>query len=178
MADRTDVALAEFTALRQEIDSRSTTQQNLFVLQLTSAGALFGFALSGPSRTLLLLIIPFSTYLLCTRSLVQITAIAVIGEYIRDELEPAIEGLAWERYWRQLPHPFPFARWAHPNLLLFAGVSSLALLWTMPSIIGHRHAVDAAGLAVVWLLGAVVTIYVAHLTWTSATKVFAPRPRA
>jgi hypothetical protein len=172
-----DGALAEFSALKQEIASRSAVQHNLFALQLTSAGTLFGFALSASSRTLLLLIVPVSSYLLCTRSIVQITSIAVIGEYIRDELEPKIEGLGWEVYWRRLPYPFPFKRWTHPNLLLFAGASALALIWTATPILARPLSPSTVGLAMMWIMDVALTVYLAYLTWISATQGLGPFPR-
>jgi hypothetical protein len=39
-----DGALAEFAALRQEILNRSTAQQNVLALQLSTSGALFALA--------------------------------------------------------------------------------------------------------------------------------------
>jgi hypothetical protein len=54
--------LAEFAALRQEIERRNIVQHALFALQLTSAGAIFSFALSDESRARFLLIVPISTY--------------------------------------------------------------------------------------------------------------------
>ena len=53
-----DGPLAEFTALRQEIERRNVVQHGLFALQLTSAGAIFSFALSGSGRSGFLLNCP------------------------------------------------------------------------------------------------------------------------
>lgn len=39
--------LAEFAALRQELEGLSGTYQNTFALQLSAAGAIFSFALTG-----------------------------------------------------------------------------------------------------------------------------------
>jgi hypothetical protein len=39
--------LAEFVALRTEIERRATIQWHVLALQITIAGAVFGFALSG-----------------------------------------------------------------------------------------------------------------------------------
>jgi hypothetical protein len=51
-----DGPLAEFVALRQEIERRNLVQHGLFVLQLTSAGAILSFALSGTGHSGFLLI--------------------------------------------------------------------------------------------------------------------------
>jgi hypothetical protein len=64
-------ALAEFAALRQEIAGRSSAQQNILALQLTTSGALFGFALAKSGRAGLLLIVPVVSYLLLTRYLMR-----------------------------------------------------------------------------------------------------------
>jgi hypothetical protein len=177
MATSADGQLAEYAALRQEIETRSTAQQNLFSLQLTAAGALFGFALSGPGRAVLVLIVPLSSYLLFARYLVHSTAIAVIGEYLRDHLEPQLVGDGWERYWRRQPRRLPFARWTHPNLLLFPGVSGLALAWSAPAVLGRWPDSAAVGLGLSWLAGLAVTVYSGYLVWTSGTRVFGPRYR-
>lgn len=47
-------ALAEFTALRQEIQQRAQMQHQLLSLQLTLSGAVIGFSLSDSGRTLFL----------------------------------------------------------------------------------------------------------------------------
>jgi hypothetical protein len=172
VASELDGPVAEFNALRQEIQSRSATQQNIFALQVTTAGALFGFALSGPNRTLLLLILPVSSYLLFARYLIHSTAIAIIGEYIRDTLtERLTDGLGWEQYWQGQPYRLPLARWVHPNLILFSGVSVLALIWTAPAVLYGGLSVRAVGIAVIWLLGSAVAGYTLFLTWTSAIDV-------
>jgi hypothetical protein len=170
-----DEVLAEFAALRQEIEARSESHQNIFVFQLTTAGALFGFALSDPARILLLLIVPMSSYLLLTRSVVQVTSIAVIGEYIRDEIEPKAPGLGWERYWRRVPYFFPFVRWAHPNIVLFCGTPALALAWTAYHLVRQPPTVGTLLLILTWCLDAAVTAYGVRVTWRSATRPFGPR---
>ena len=178
MPDRLDGPLAEFAALRREIDRRAVAQQQIFVLQVLTASALFVIAFWHVSWAPWLLIVPFSTCLLCTASVAQVAAIATIVEYIRDELEPMIEGLGWERYRQQVPYPFPFPRSSHPNLLLFGGVPGLALVLALkPLLIDEPH-VPAPGYVAAWLVGAMVTIYSAHLAWTSATGAYVPRPRA
>ncbi|MFG2044424.1 hypothetical protein [Dactylosporangium sp. NPDC048998] len=177
MPDRLDGPLAEFAALRREIDRRAVAQQQIFVLQVLTAGALFVIAFWHVSWAPWLLIIPFSSCLLCTASVAQIAAIATIVGYIRDELEPTIEGLGWERYRQQVPYPFTFPRLSHPNLLLFGGVPGLALVLALkPVLIDER--LPAPGYVAAWLVGVLVAIYGAYLAWISATGRFFPRSRA
>ena len=45
-----EAALVEFTALRGEILGQQAHQHTLLALQLTIAGAIYSFALSGPGR--------------------------------------------------------------------------------------------------------------------------------
>jgi hypothetical protein len=92
--------LAEFTALRAEIDRRSASQWTVVTVQIGIAGAVFGFALSGRHRELLLLVIPFATYMTLARYVSQMVHLKLIGRYIRTELSPRVPGgLGWEE-WR------------------------------------------------------------------------------
>lgn len=93
-----EIRLAEFTALRQEIERRSQIQFNLFVLQLTASGAVFSFALArSAGRSPFLLIIPISTFMLCAEYVDQIYGQRIVAKYIREEL--AVPGeLQWESW--------------------------------------------------------------------------------
>ncbi|MER7007668.1 hypothetical protein ABT297_32135 [Dactylosporangium sp. NPDC000555] len=175
MPDRLDGRLAEFAALRREIDRRAAAQQQIFILQVLTAGALFVIAFWHASWAPWLLIVPFSSCLLCTASVAQVGAIATIVEYIRDELEPTIEGLGWERYRQQVPYPFPFPRASHPNLLLFGGVPALALVLALKPLFIDEPQAPAPGFLAAWLVGVMVTIYGVYLAATSATGSFVPR---
>lgn len=63
----TQAMLAEYTALRAEIDRRTDIQWRVVALQLASAGAIASVALSGTANLALLLLIPASSYLLGCR---------------------------------------------------------------------------------------------------------------
>jgi len=92
--------LAEFAALRSEIDRRAASQWTAVALQIGIAGAVFGFALSGRHRELLLLVIPIATYTTLARYSSQMVFLKLIGRYIRTELSPRVPGgLGWEE-WR------------------------------------------------------------------------------
>ena len=75
-----ECVLAEFTALRQEVERRRSLQHNLFVLQLTFSAAVFSFALADQKRVLLLLIVPVVTYMLCGRFVSQHYGILHAGQ--------------------------------------------------------------------------------------------------
>src|SRR3569623_2109612 len=61
------VALAEFSALRAEIERRAGVQWNVFALQVTTAGAISSVALSRATNAALLLLIPLSSYMFGSR---------------------------------------------------------------------------------------------------------------
>ncbi|MGH3657492.1 MAG: hypothetical protein ACRDUA_12605 [Micromonosporaceae bacterium] len=56
--------LAEFAAMRQAIESCIERMTKLHLFQLSTAGAIFAFVMSGKGRAGLLLIVPVSSYLL------------------------------------------------------------------------------------------------------------------
>jgi hypothetical protein len=92
--------LAEFVALRTEIERRATIQWHVLALQITIAGAVFGFALSGGRREVLLLVIPVTTYMTFGRYITHAVFVTLISRYIHIELSPRVPGgLRWEE-WR------------------------------------------------------------------------------
>jgi hypothetical protein len=96
--------VAEFNALRQEIERRSQIQLNLFVLQLTASGAIFSFALARSGGSPFLLIIPISTFMLCAEYVDQIYGQRIVGHYIMEKL--AVPGeLQWESWLQQNYRP-------------------------------------------------------------------------
>jgi len=92
--------LAEFGALRQEIERRSNIQHNIFVLQLTSSGVIFSFALARSGEgSPFLLVIPIISFLLCAEYVDQIYGQRIAGEYIKDQLAKNVPGgLGWESW--------------------------------------------------------------------------------
>lgn len=128
--DESSGPLAEFAALRTEIERRATTQWHVLALQIGIAGAVFGFALSGQRREVLLLVIPIATYMTFGRYITQVAFIHLIGQYIRTDLSHRVPGgLRWEE-WRLTHFPAPevgvFAK-AHFSGVVFPGVSTLGL---------------------------------------------------
>jgi hypothetical protein len=163
--------LAEFVALRQEIERRSTIQHQLLTLQLTLSGAVFGFSLSDRSRLVFLLVLPISTYMLLGRLASQHAGIAVIGTYIREVLNPKVPGgLEWENWIIDQRQPtLPVVGWLEPLLVNFPGVACLALAWVAPRLffdsswdIGFLQRV---GLIMVWFLGLALLLVSVRLLW-------------
>jgi len=152
-----DGPLAEFAALREEIQERVRAQQQLLTLQLTLAGTVFGFALSQHGVTALLLIVPFSSYLLCGRLVAQHFGTIRVAQYVREELSARVPGgLRWEewleRQQKRRPHLLGLEL---PLLLTFVGASLLALAWTAGYVYAGAGVgmLPRLGLIVVWLAG-------------------------
>jgi hypothetical protein len=164
--------LAEFVALRQEIERRSMVQHGLFVLQLTSAGAIFSFAISGAGHSGFLLIIPISTYMLCARYVEQQYGTQRAAIYIKDELSNRISGgLGWEAW--QVQHT-KFVRGSiirriNALIIMFPTVGAAALVWTTTSALGRHIRLDGserAGLDAVWILGLIAVVMSIQMIWS------------
>ncbi len=161
MAERDyDGALAEFSSLRTEIDSRSKYQQQILVLQLTLTSAIFGLGLSKPVPLGILLIVPLSSYLLCGRYIGQRTAIRWASRYITEKLSPRVPGgLGWSRWTSENRRPERLVDWYLPLIICFPGASLLALGWTVRLVFvpGHRSGWATTGLVMVWISGLLAT---------------------
>jgi hypothetical protein len=93
------IMLAEYAALRTEVDRRATVQWNVLALQLTSAGVIASLAISRASDIALLLVIPLSSYMLGSRYILHDFHLKLISRYIRDSLSGRLGGhLAWENW--------------------------------------------------------------------------------
>jgi hypothetical protein len=164
--------LAEFTALRQEIVDLSARRQTILLYQMTSAGALFSFSLSGKNRTLFLLIIPIITYLCYARYVMMRDDVSRIARYIQEELSPRTpEGLNWGS-WNRVRHKFDFASTPlPPTFIAFPGVSTLALAATVTALLGKFRAGDVGqgtALSAVWIIGAALTAFIAYRVWVNS----------
>jgi len=163
------IMLAEYTALRTEMDRRATIQWNVLALQLTSTGVIASLALSHASQLALLLVIPLSSYMLGSRYVLHDFHLKLISRYIRDSLSGRLGGhLPWEGWKisqiasdtgpRGLLSP---TAWnvLHPTRLAFEGVAWLALLTAaLAAAYTWRDKAPAWGLilgfALLWILGA------------------------
>lgn len=171
--DDTEGALAEFTALRAEVVHALSVQQSIFALQLTSAGAIFTFALASPSRIRMLLILPFTSYALCARYSSAHFGTLVVGRYIKDVLSPRVPGgLLWEDWHARQPRPIRFIGWISPNFVTFIGPGVVALIWTFSSTF-----LKTAGLATMTRIGFAL-LWAAALAVTGMSIVVAWRMTA
>lgn len=154
--------LAEFSALRQEIQERVKAQQQMLSLQLTVSAAIFGFAISRPGMTALLLIMPFTSYLLCGRLVAQHFGTLRVAEYITGELNDRVPGgLGWEEWLRRRQPRGPhFLGSTLPLLLTFVATSVFALGWTIGYVFlrGGVETAPRIGLVVVWSFGVAAAV--------------------
>jgi hypothetical protein len=132
------IMLAEYSALRTEMDRRAAIQWNVLALQVTSAGVIASLAISHASEIALLLVIPLSSYMLGSRYILHDFHLKLISRYIRDSLSGRLQGhLAWDS-WKmsQMASGVGPRGWLtptawnllHPTRLAFEGVAWLALL--------------------------------------------------
>jgi hypothetical protein len=163
--------LAEYSALRAEIEGRITLQWNVVALQITSAGAIYSLAVSAVSSLVLLLIIPLSSFMLGSRYILHDFHIKLIEQYIRDSLSPRLSGgLEWEQWKKENFSDVKDRRWfyatgwnvTHPTRLAFEGVAALALIvsaacgmYSWQTV--RSHGALAFGIVLLWTLGAAVT---------------------
>jgi hypothetical protein len=123
--------LAEFTALRAEVERRATGQWNVLALQIAIAGAVFGFALSAPRREILLLVVPIASYMTCGRYIIHARGLRLISIYIRESLSDRVPGgLLWEQWRQGNVTRFPIGHFgvAHFTGVVFPGISLLAIV--------------------------------------------------
>jgi hypothetical protein len=165
------VMLAEYGALRAEVDRRANVQWNVLALQITSTGVIAGLAISHVSDIALLLVIPLSSYLLGSRYILHDYRIKLISRYIRDSLSRRLGGhLAWEI--SQIAPDVRPRRWLtpagwnllRPTRLAFEGVASLALLTAaLAAAYAWWDKVPGWGLvlgfAMLWSLGLLATYF-------------------
>lgn len=152
--------LAEFAALRDEIQERVRAQQQLMSLQLTGSAAVFGFALTQSGKAILLLIVPISSYLLCGRLVAQHFGTLRVAKYITEELSEQVPGgLRWEQWLRREPTTPHFFGSTLPLLLTFVGTGALSLAWTARNVwVETAGSAPRLGLGVLWLLGLTATV--------------------
>jgi hypothetical protein len=168
------VMLAEYSALRAEVDRRANVQWNVLALQISSAGVIASLAISRVADIALLLVIPLSSYMLGSRYILHDYHIKLISRYIRDSLSGRLQGhLAWES-WKvsQMAPDVQPRRWLtatgwnllHPTRLAFEGVAWLALV-AAAFAVGYAWRDKAPewvlilGFALLWTLGALATYF-------------------
>jgi hypothetical protein len=149
------VLLAEFSALRNEMLQKLSNSWTIFVFQLTTAGVVFSFSLTGTSRAGFLLIIPIVSYILASQYLRNLHGIRELATYIRNELSPRVPGgLKWEEWHMKRPNDRSIYVVLSPASVAFPGVSFIALALVLPYIVSSKH-VSSADRWMLWLLWAI-----------------------
>jgi hypothetical protein len=170
--DSRAVILVEFSALRSEILQRMATRWNMFALQLTAAGVIFSFALANASHTGFLLILPITTYALTGRYVANRLGAQNIARYIREVLDPKVNGqLHWETWCEKLQPRARALTLLNPNFLAFPGVAVIALVWVAPYVWEgpDTSAGKRAVIVIIWFLGVAVTGLSFQLIWHLAS---------
>lgn len=151
--------LAEYSALRQELTARLSFMHQIMGFQLTITGTIAAISLSAADRSSLLLILPWSSYLLCGRYISQEHGVDRILEYTRRHLSKAIPGaVGWEQWIIDNPRQLTKLGWFIPLTVAFPGASIFALAWTAQTVI-HANLVSIRGLMLLlfWLSGLTLT---------------------
>jgi hypothetical protein len=132
-ASEVNVRLAEFQALRAEIERRSNAQQALLALNLTVSGSLAGIVASDGLDQRLLIVVAFASATFGVLWLDNHLAIKELGIYIRDEL------WMWAPSWEQSVNDLRPGWWrlffAAAVMLSFVGVSLAAAI----AVAGQFH---------------------------------------
>lgn len=149
-----DVALAEFTALRNEIAGRAGWAWTLFNLNMTASAAIAGFVLSDKADPLLLLLIPLISSCLGMLFIDHSLNIRNIGHYIDSEVRPIIiqktdndKLLAYEhfvgrheqeKFLRFIPLAIPVCSWfailPSASIIYLLKVVNTGLAWSLWAI--------------------------------------------
>jgi hypothetical protein len=124
---RSERTIAEFTALRQEIEYRTNAQLALISLNVTAVGAIAGFALTNASSQKLIIILAMACPSLGLLWVDHAITIENIGDFIRDRLEFRWEFKVLSERKKLIRRAFFVAQ----IFLLFAGpsIASLVLLF-------------------------------------------------
>jgi hypothetical protein len=150
------IALAEFSALRNEIGSRSTAQHTLINLSITAIGAVVGFALAQKGNLSLLLLLPILSPSLGMLYLDHALNIMNIGNYINTQLKPILRLMRYEevvrsyeqrRLLRVLPYGLPI-------FIIFAGAPIGSLTVTFPIL----QETTETGMWMLWSIGLILVL--------------------
>jgi hypothetical protein len=176
-----EAALAEFDALRREIDARSSSQHLVFNIGVTTAAAVVALStatdsrLDATSRSLMLLVLPLALPALGILWFDHARNIDQIGDYIRTDLAEVV------RFSGGGAHPFGYEAWVEryerTKLPRFTGLG-VPIAVVFAGLPAAMLAVTAGGLGAwpnrwyaVWGLGALLTCAaLVHLVvWLAAS---------
>jgi hypothetical protein len=146
----TNVALAEYTALRAEVTNRINGQDTLLSLYMTATAAIFGLALSGHANSLILLVLPLLSAAARLLYHNHNVYIRLASAYINDQLRPLVtEHLGEPRLlrWGQQVAAYHRGPWRHR----LAHPAGLALLFPVPAAMALVLAVPRLASPWTWL---------------------------
>ena len=155
-----DVTLAEFAALRSEIDNLANAQRTMMHLNITVVAAIAGFVLADRANPRLLLAIPLASSAIGFVYQWYILHGKRIGDYINETLRPILvehtgddRVLAWEHQLRTRVYAKPGSRLAGrlAYVLLFPAIPAVSLAAVIPYLGSGWH-------WGVWALGAVLSV--------------------
>ncbi len=92
--------LAEYDALRNEITTRLKIQTEMLAFMIGALAVLFGVGFSYNRVNEILVIIPFLTLSAGFHYAWVISMVHAMGQYIREEIEPRLKGMEWQKYYR------------------------------------------------------------------------------
>ena len=120
--------LAEFSALRSEMLRRIEMRQQILTFTLTIAGTLLAFGLQ---KNVILLIYPILALFLANLWTQHDNRIGEIAVYIRNEIEPLLEGVNWETYISRMytGHKFRLVEFYALGLFWVVGILAVLLAW-------------------------------------------------
>lgn len=122
--------LAEYNALRAEIERRSTAQQAIVALQVTALSATTALTINNGNPNLLLIMGPVSLFLALAWT-DHHKQLGSVGRYIMEKIEPFVPGLGWEGWIRsggRLSKWGYFWRVTLQPLVIFGGSSAATLV--------------------------------------------------
>jgi hypothetical protein len=175
-ADRNVVRLAEYNALRVEIERRANIQWSVTALQFTTAATVAGLAISRASDFALLLLIPLLSYMFGTRYILHDFHIRLITQYLRESLSERLNNeLQWDEWYdakyvrRDNRRWFSVTGWlpTQSTRLAFEGIATLALAAsaiaaTYRVITGNYPWYAVVGFSICWLLDFGATALLHH----------------
>lgn len=183
MADepRRDYLLAQFGALHDEIMQRSGHQHAMLNLDTTALGTIAGFVLANKADPLLLLVIPFLSFVfggLWYDHAINIDRIAVAKADVESKLAGTTD--TYETSVPTFEREGAFARFRVPPrffplgvalFVLFVGAPTLALVLSAPTVADETGRTEA-GLWLVWAAAAVLTLgyWLVFALWATAAQ--------
>jgi hypothetical protein len=124
-----DQLLAEYSALRSEIDLRMQLRHNDVGAAVVLLGVMTTFAATGDGEPLVLLAFPLLAFFLAVRYVNNDSRIHTLGLFIRENIESRLTGVWWETVWervRREEQDFHYTRIS--GLGIFVGTQLLALV--------------------------------------------------